>query len=162
MIRPPPRATLDRSSAASDVYKRQANALVIDTVCLGTTVESACYGFKLTDSYGDGIIGGNWQLQTTDGKVLLGDDFANGSNSPSLTPAYAGYTGHSFCLPPGPANIASKSCGIFNFSMNSYVYCRNVAGAGSYQFEFSDPDAGFIRRIAVLSLIHISEPTRPY
>ena len=27
----------------------QANALVIDTVCLGTTVESACYGFKLTD-----------------------------------------------------------------------------------------------------------------
>ncbi|MBK7288667.1 MAG: T9SS type A sorting domain-containing protein [Flavobacteriales bacterium] len=127
----------------------QANALVIDTVCLGTTVESACYGFKLTDSYGDGIIGGNWQLQTTDGKVLLGDDFANGSNSPSLTPAYAGYTGHSFCLPPGPANIASKSCGIFNFSMNSYVYCRDVAGATSYQFEFSDPDAGFIRRIAV-------------
>ncbi|MBK6409680.1 MAG: T9SS type A sorting domain-containing protein [Flavobacteriales bacterium] len=119
------------------------------TVLLDALPVSACYGFTLTDSYGDGIIGGNWQLKTMDGKVLVGDDFDGGGNSPSLTPAYAPYTEHTFCLPPGPANIANKSCGIFNFSMNSYVYCRNVAGAGNYQFEFSNPDAGYIRRIAV-------------
>ncbi|HQV40176.1 MAG TPA: GEVED domain-containing protein, partial [Flavobacteriales bacterium] len=119
------------------------------TVLLDALPASACYGFTLTDSYGDGIIGGNWQLKTMDGKVLVGDDFDGGGNSPSLTPAYAPYTEHTFCLPPGPANIANKSCGILNFSMNSYVYCRNVAGAGNYQFEFSNPDAGYIRRIAV-------------
>ena len=33
MIRRPPRSTLDRSSAASDVYKRQAHALQIETLC---------------------------------------------------------------------------------------------------------------------------------
>ena len=31
MIRRPPRSTLDRSSAASDVYKRQVQAKAIDT-----------------------------------------------------------------------------------------------------------------------------------
>ena len=125
------------------------NMLVSEVACLGAAPASACYGFRLYDSFGDGISGGNWQLRTMDDKVLLGDDFPNGGDSPSLTPAYAGYTEHSFCLPPGPAQIANKSCDIFNYTMNSYVYCRDVAGATSYQFEFSDPDAGFIRRIAV-------------
>ncbi|MEO5583847.1 MAG: T9SS type A sorting domain-containing protein, partial [Flavobacteriales bacterium] len=41
------------------------------------------------------------------------------------------------------------SCGIFNFTPNSNVYCTNAPGATSNQFEFSDPDAGFIRRITV-------------
>ncbi|MBK6410189.1 MAG: SBBP repeat-containing protein [Flavobacteriales bacterium] len=127
----------------------EASQLVVDTVCLGGIPTTTCFGFRLMDSYGDGLINGNWQLRTTDGKVLLGDDFSDGYDSPTTTPAYAGYTEHSFCLPPGPAKVANKSCGIFNYSMNSYVYCSNVAGAGSYQFEFSDPDAGYIRRIAV-------------
>ncbi len=127
----------------------QASVLVTDTVCLGNTPTSACYGFRLMDSFGDGIVGGNWQLKTTDGKVLLGDDFANGANSPSLSPANPSYTAHSYCLPVGSANIAAKSCGIFNYTMNSLVYSSIVAGATSYQFEFSDPDAGFLRRIAV-------------
>ncbi len=128
-----------------------ANQLVTDTVCLGTTAAPACYGFRLMDSFGDGISGGSWQLRSLSGRVLLGDDFANGSDSPSLTPAYAGYTEHSFCLPLGNSHTAAKSCGRFNFIMNSKVYCNNAPGATSYQFEFSDPDAGFIRRIAVPS-----------
>ncbi|QQS72346.1 MAG: T9SS type A sorting domain-containing protein [Flavobacteriales bacterium] len=124
------------------------NQQVDETLCL-SNANGDCYTLNLMDSNGNGITGGGWELRTTDGKVLLGDAFPNGADSPSLTPAYAGYTGHSFCLPPGPAKIANKSCGIFNFSMNSYVYCSNVAGAGSYQFEFSNPDAGYLRRIAV-------------
>ncbi|MBZ0205620.1 MAG: thrombospondin type 3 repeat-containing protein, partial [Flavobacteriales bacterium] len=93
----------------------QANMLVSDTVCLGSTPTTACYGFKLMDSFGDGIVGGNWQLRTTDGKVLLGDDFAGGSDSPSLTPQYGGYgSHHGFCLPEGPASIAPSECGIMN------------------------------------------------
>ncbi len=125
------------------------NMLVSETACLGAAPASACYGFRLYDSFGDGIIGGNWQLRSLSGRVLLGDDFPNGGNSPSLTPAYAGYTEHSFCLPLGNSHTAAKSCGRFNFTMNSNVYCNNAPGATSYQFEFSDPDEGFIRRIAV-------------
>ncbi|MBZ0207360.1 MAG: hypothetical protein K8H89_13645, partial [Flavobacteriales bacterium] len=94
----------------------QSNMLVSQTVCLGTTPSSACYGFRLMDSFGDGLNGvGNWQLRTTDGKVLLGDDFAGGSDSPSLTPQYGGYgSHHGFCLPEGPASIAPSECGIMN------------------------------------------------
>ncbi len=127
------------------------SGLDLETVLLDVNPVSACYGFTLTDSYGDGISGGSWQLRSLSGRVLLGDDFDNGSDSPSLTPAYAGYTEHSFCLPLGNSHTAAKSCGRFNFIMNSKVYCNNAPGATSYQFEFSDPDAGFIRRIAVPS-----------
>ncbi|MBK7246651.1 MAG: T9SS type A sorting domain-containing protein [Flavobacteriales bacterium] len=127
----------------------QEHMLVSETVCLGAAPENTCYGFRLMDGYGDGINNGNWQLKSTSGRVLLGDDFANGFDSPSLTPAYAGYAEHSFCLPVGNSHTAAKSCGIFDFTMNSKVYCNNAPGATSYQFEFSDPDAGFIRRIAV-------------
>src|SRR5690606_34616459 len=83
-----------------------------------------------------------------DGKVLLGDDFANGSRSPTAIPANASYTQHSFCLPTGPANIAPTECGIFNNALGNKVYANKVIGASNYQFEFSDPDAGFMRRIA--------------
>ncbi|MBZ0204775.1 MAG: T9SS type A sorting domain-containing protein [Flavobacteriales bacterium] len=125
------------------------NILVTDTVCLNSTPASACYGFKLMDSFGDGILGGNWQLRTTDGKVLLGDDFAGGADSPSTTPQYGGYgSHHGFCLPPGPATIAPTECGIMNNNLLNKVYCNKVTGATKYQFEFADPDAGYIRRIA--------------
>ncbi|MBS1545931.1 MAG: T9SS type A sorting domain-containing protein, partial [Bacteroidetes bacterium] len=115
----------------------------------GNAPVSACYGFHLYDSFGDGLGGvGNWQLRTTDGKVLLGDDFATGYSSPDFAPASPGYgSNHSFCLPPGPANIAATECGIFNNLPGNKVYCNKVTGATQYQFEFSDPDAGFIRRI---------------
>ncbi len=129
----------------------QEHMLVSETVCLGSAPENACYGFRLMDGYGDGINNGSWQLKSTSGRVLLGDDFANGTRSPSAVPANPSYTDHSFCLPPGNSHIAAKSCGIFNFGMNSKVYCNNAPGATSYQFEFSDPDAGFIRRIVVPS-----------
>ncbi len=128
----------------------QNNSVVNETACLGQNgPESAFYGFRLLDSFGDGITNGGWELRTTDGKVLLRDDFANGFRSPSSTPALASYTQHSFSLPAGNTHIADKSCGIFNFTMNSNVYCTNAPGATSNQFEFSDPDAGFIRRITV-------------
>ncbi|MBS1943039.1 MAG: hypothetical protein JST38_19425, partial [Bacteroidetes bacterium] len=121
------------------------------TVCLGSSPADACYGFKLMDSYGDGLSGmGNWELRTTSGKVLLRDDFATGSSTPPASPASPAYGSvHSFCLPEGPANIAATECGIFNNGLGNKVYCNKVTGATQYQFEFSDPDAGFMRRIAV-------------
>ncbi len=139
------------SIATGGPYTGQDNTLVTETVCIGNAPVSACYGFHLYDSYGDGLSGvGNWQLRTTDGKLLLGDDFATGYSSPSFIPASPGYgSSHSFCLPPGPANIAPTECGIFNNALGNKVYSNKVTGATQYQFEFSDPDAGFIRRIAV-------------
>jgi hypothetical protein len=120
-----------------------------DTVCLSAAPETACYSFKLFDSFGDGMHGlGDWELRTTDGRSILRDLFNNGSSSPSSTPASPGYGGsHTFCLPLGPANIAANECGIFNNQQGNKVYCNKVTGATQYQFEFSDPDAGFIRRI---------------
>ncbi|MBZ0204774.1 MAG: choice-of-anchor J domain-containing protein [Flavobacteriales bacterium] len=126
-----------------------ANGLDQQTVLLSATPVVACYGFKLMDSFGDGILGGNWQLRTTGGKVLLGDDFAGGADSPSTTPQYWAYgTHHGICLPEGPANIAPTECGIMNNTLLNKVYCNKVTGATKYQFEFADPDAGYIRRIA--------------
>ncbi len=126
----------------------EANQLVVDTVCLGSIPTPTCFGFRLMDSFGDGIIGGGWELRTTDGKLLLRDDFAGGAISPSLTPLNPTYTQHNFCLPAGSANIAPTECGIFNNALGNKVYANKVIGAANYQFEFSDPDAGFIRRIA--------------
>jgi hypothetical protein len=137
------------SIATGGPYTGQNNVLVTDNVCLGSTPVAACYGFHLYDSFGDGLSGvGRWELRTLDGKVLLADDFATGYSSPSFTPASPGYgSNHSFCLPLGPANILASECGIFNNEPGNKVYCNKVTGATQYQFEFSDPDAGFIRRI---------------
>ncbi len=125
------------------------NQVVTDTLCLGSTPTSACYGFRLMDSFGDGIVGGGWELRTRAGALLLRDDFDGGANSPSTTPLNPNYgSAHSFCLPIGPANIAPTECGLFNNQLGNKVYANKVTGASNYQFEFSDPDAGFMRRIA--------------
>ncbi|MBX2981246.1 MAG: T9SS type A sorting domain-containing protein [Flavobacteriales bacterium] len=123
----------------------QANTVVSESVFL----PGSCYSFQLMDSNGDGITSGGWELRTTGGKLLLRDDFASGSVSPATPAANPNYgSGHSFCLPEGPANIAPTECGIFNNLLGNKVYANKVTGAANYQFEFSDPDAGFMRRIA--------------
>ena len=125
-----------------------ANAVNSATVCLEAFPSNAFYGFKLLDSFGDGITNGGWELRTTTGKLILRDAFASGSQSPAASPASPGYgTAHSFSLPLGTANIAANECGIFNNLPGNKVYSNKVTGATQYQFEFSDPDAGFIRRI---------------
>ena len=119
-------------------------------VCLSSIPGDACYGFRLMDSYGDGLAGaGSWELRTLGGKVLLRDDFATGSQTPSATPQTPSYgSGHSFCLPEGPSRIMANECNVFTNGMYDKVYCSKVTGATQYQFEFSNPDAGYMRRIA--------------
>ncbi len=127
----------------------QNNSQIDENLCL-ISAFGDCYSLTIYDSFGDGLSGmGNWQIRSTNGKVLLADAFPTGYVSPSSIPANPSYTAHSFCLPAGNTHIAAKSCGIFNFTPNSNVYCTNAPGATSNQFEFSDPDAGFIRRITV-------------
>ncbi|MBS1569508.1 MAG: T9SS type A sorting domain-containing protein [Bacteroidetes bacterium] len=130
------------------------NTLVSENHCLPTNTGN-CFQLYITDSYGDGLccVNGNgyWELRTPAGGLLLRDLFdagVDGFTSPTSTPATASYGfGHSFCLPPGPANIAANECGIFTNLQGNKVYCNKVTGATQYQFEFSDPDAGFLRRI---------------
>ena len=133
----------------------QANMLVSFAACLSASPGDACYGFHLFDSFGDGITGGGWELRTTDGKLILRDNFSSGSESPANPQVSPGYgSTHSFCLPLGPVDIAPTECGIFNNLMGNKVYAVKQNGTNylgqtvKYQFEFSDPDAGFIRRIA--------------
>lgn len=124
------------------------NSSVTVPVCLGTVPGDACYGFRVLDSFGDGIANGGWELRTLDDKLLLADDFSDGNVSPASPTASAGYgTSHPFCLPKGPADIALTECGIFTNNLLNKVYCNKVTGATQYEFEFSDPDAGFMRRI---------------
>jgi hypothetical protein len=140
--------TNDGGTVIANGAPAAANTLVSETVCLNAAPTSACYGFRLMDGFGDGITNGGWELRTTDNKLILSDDFAGGSQSPSATPLSPGYgDAHSFCLPLGPSNIKTR-CGIFNNVLTDKVFCNKVTGATQYQFEFSDPDAGRIRRIA--------------
>ncbi|HMN04973.1 MAG TPA: GEVED domain-containing protein [Flavobacteriales bacterium] len=126
-----------------------ANAVNTASVCLSNSPGAATYGFRINDSFGDGISGGGWELRSAGGKLILRDNFSSGSVSPAnpgASPAYG--SAHSFTLPLGPADIAANECNIFDNLLGNKVYCNKVTGAANYQFEFSDPDAGFIRRIA--------------
>ncbi len=136
--------------ASGSLNNGQNNSTVSNTVCLSYSPGSDCYGFKLMDSFGDGITNGGWELRTTGGKLILADAFANGSVSPANPPATVSYGNtHSFCLPLGPVDILANECGIFNNALGNKVYCNKPAGATQYEFEFSDPDAGFLRRVTV-------------
>ncbi|MGB3525774.1 MAG: GEVED domain-containing protein, partial [Flavobacteriales bacterium] len=130
----------------------QANTLISEQHCLSTE-NGNCFKFLLVDGFGDGICcangNGYWELRTPTGGLLLRDLFEGGDASPSSSPANPNYGfGHNICLPAGPANIAPTECGLFNNMLGNKVYANKVTGASNYQFEFSDPDAGFMRRIA--------------
>lgn len=131
-----------------------ANNTTIETeVCLPTTFGDS-YSFFLFDSGGDGMCCGNgngfWELHDMQGRTLLRDQFMDGAQSPPVDPQTPAYSqGHSFSLPAGPTDIMANECGVFTNDLQSKVYCMSVANVSLYQFEFSDPDAGFLRRIAV-------------
>ena len=142
--------------AAAPAYGA-GNTTVDVTTCL-STLNGNCFSFYLFDFLGDGLSGmgngnGSWSLRTLGGQTLLGDDFngtISGLLSPNSPPATAGYvSGHEFCLPPGPSTLQAGECGIFTNLLQNKVYATTVPGVTTYQFEFSDPDAGFRRRIAV-------------
>jgi hypothetical protein len=130
-----------------------SNTTVVTDLCLSSDLGS-CYSFFLYDSFGDGMCcangNGYWELRTPNNEILLTDKGEFTSLSPTNPPLSPGYTmGHEICLPMGPSHIMPTECGIFTNTLLNKVYCAEVAGATSYQFEFSDPDAGFRRRIAV-------------
>jgi len=119
-------------------------------LCLPTTYGS-CYSLFVYDSGNNGITNGTWQLETTNGEVLLRDNGSYTNQSPSTAPlSPATYSnGHEFCLPKGAADIKSDECEIYTNLPVDKVYCKAVPGSLRYQFRFSDPNAGFVRFIAV-------------
>ncbi len=126
-----------------------ANTVVSTDLCLPLSGDA--YLFRVEDSFGDGLSGnGYWEVREQGGRVLLRDAFATGSVSPSATPAVASYGfGHQLLLPAGPANISAAYCGVYTYLRQQKVEADAVPGVSTYQFEFADPDAGFMRRIAV-------------
>ena len=143
------------SMVATGGYYPLPNNLYSETLCLSTD-NGNCYSLALYDDNGDGLCCSNgngfWELRTVSGRLLLRDLFdgsIDGFSSPSgstQTPSYG--SGHNFCLPAGPANIMAYECGVFTNGMYDKVYSNKVTGATQYQFEFSNPDAGYMRRIA--------------
>ena len=136
--------------ATGGPYTGQNNQIIITTVCLPTTFGS-CYSLYLFDSGGDGLccLNGNgyWELRTENNRLLLRDRF-NSTPSGGISPPNSQPVGHEFCLPAGPSNILGTECDIFTNQLLNKVYTSSV-GALSYQFEFTDPDAGYRRRITV-------------
>ncbi len=126
-----------------------ANTVVSTDVCLPLSGDA--YLFRVEDSFGDGLSGnGYWEVREQGGRVLLRDAFATGTVSPSATPAVASYgVGHQLLLPAGPASISAAYCGVYTYLRQQKVEADLVPGVSVYQFEFADPDAGFMRRIAV-------------
>lgn len=136
--------------ATGGPYAGQNNEVITTTVCLPTTF-GTCYSLYLQDSGGDGLccLNGNgyWELRTTNNRLLLRDLF-NSTPSGGISPPNTQPLGHEFCLPVGPSSILGSECNIFTNQLLNKVYTSSV-GALSYQFEFTDPDAGYRRRITV-------------
>jgi hypothetical protein len=135
--------------ASGGPYTGENNTLVGDTICLANDLDG--YRLRLADSFGDGLAtGGYWEVRDMSGNVLLRDVFSSGSSSPSTTPANPSYgSAHMLYMPVGVASLNSSHCGKFDYVRQERVFANEVPGVTNYQFEFSDPDAGFFRRIAV-------------
>lgn len=136
--------------ATGGPYTGQNNQVISTTVCLPTTF-GTCYSLYLADSGGDGLCclngTGYWELRTTNNRLLLRDLFSS-APSGGISPPNTQPLGHEFCLPAGPSNILGTECNIFTNQLLNKVYTSSV-DALNYQFEFTDPDAGYRRRISV-------------
>ena len=140
MIRRPPRSTLDRSSAASDVYKRQDGTGEFFQVKQETMIHS----YSLTAAYSFKEL-----LQTTN-DITLGFRYS--------------------------LNHLLRNEEIWHSSGSATDYGRNIAVGLSYKINLNDQQqlilgtnletkSDFKAKYEIdnnLSLIHISEPTRPY
>lgn len=126
-----------------------SNTVTTTPVCLPTTFGN-CFYFFVFDAAGDGIAnGGSWQLFDVVDRPVLQDNGSFGLQSPPTSPATSSYFAHEFCLPLGPSAPLPSECNVFNNLLANKVFCNMVGGAVNYQFEFSDPNAGFRRRIVV-------------
>lgn len=134
--------------ATGGPYTGQNNQVITTSVCLATTFGN-CFYFYMFDQAGDGIATGYWNLTDSQSRMVLQDNGTFGLQSPSLSPASPIYFAHEFCLPLGPSPIQAAECNVFNNYLNNKVYTTAVAGVSNYQFEFSDPNAGFYRRISL-------------
>ncbi|MCB9169888.1 MAG: T9SS type A sorting domain-containing protein [Flavobacteriales bacterium] len=141
--------------ASGDGTNWAPNTLESTTVCL-TTINGNHFRFFMFDVYGDGLSNtgngdGYWRLLDENGQILIGDNFdgtIDGIVTPAGTPLTSTYTAHEFDLPVGPSGIPASDCNIFTNTLQNKVYANPVGGVAGYQWEFSDPDAGYIRRIA--------------
>ncbi len=129
-----------------------SNQQKITSHCLPTTLGN-CFFFFMFDSGGDGLCclngTGSWELRDVQDRVILRDNGEYLGQSPSISPVNPGYFAHEFCLPLGPTAPLAGECGVYNNLLQNKVFTSAVTGVTNYQFEFSDPDKGFRRRIAV-------------
>ena len=126
------------------------------TLCLSTTAGNKWFVY-LFDSFGDGICcgfgTGSWQLLDKMDRVIIRDNGQFTTQSPKSPAATASYaTGHEVTLPLGAARPWTASpynvCGMFNLGLQSKIRCTTVTGVTTYQWEFSNPDQGYQRRVS--------------
>src|SRR5678810_785728 len=95
MIRRPPRSTLDRSSAASDVYKRQGHTIAAPGVCIYSTWKGGGYNTISGTSMATPHVSGVAALCIASGACsgTPAQIMAKLRNDAAAQPASYGYTG---------------------------------------------------------------------
>jgi len=129
-----------------------ANTTASSTQCLPN---GGRYNFSLSDGGLDGINAGSaggWELRNAFGRTILQDNGNFTSITPNNPPATAGYNLHEVTLPLGPTSIWTAApytvCGNYAMGIQNKIRCTTASGASQYQFEFSDPNAGYRRRVS--------------
>ncbi len=126
------------------------------TLCLSTGAGNKWF-FYLFDSFGDGICcgfgSGSWQLLDKMDRMIIRDNGQFTTQSPKSPAATASYAmGHEVTLPLGPSRPWTASpynvCGVFNLGLQSKIRCTTIPGVTTYQWEFSNPDQGYQRRVS--------------
>ena len=153
MIRRPPRSTLDRSSAASDVYKRQLYIGVAND--RGADVRPGLLRelWDASNAYVDwcnaqgGIAGLQIETVDLDGKLFEVKQFIPAACDDVFAMVGGGSTFDDLQVEGSPS---LKECG--QLDMPGFTVTKAKA----------DATDTYIAAVPNLSLIHISEPTRPY
>src|SRR5674536_397110 len=155
MIRRPPRSTLSSSSAASDVYKRQALPPRRST---GKSARSRPERVIAETPTAADATGGRRALDPAGGKPVHG--------VPLPEPSCLGSYGHSNFTTEGQQTVADRetgrSCGHeCPGHQPRPPWARTEAGTGTGEPTPARPATfGAVCAVGELSLIHISEPTR--
>ena len=159
MMRHPPISPLDRSSAASDVYKRQVNGRVATITAAGT--------YALSGALTDGQVIVDTEDEQVVTLVLNGVDISNSTTAPI---AILNAEEVVIVLADNSANnVTDASSYVFpnaeEDEPNAAIFSNadlTISGNGALTVTGNYNDAISSDDALTLSLIHIPEPTRPY
>jgi len=121
------------------------------TIAVDCCLPNGCYDLVITDSFGDGIVGGGYVLRDGTGKRII-DNAGNGGSFTTLSLSPLG-----FCVPLGADALMATSCDVETATLTTVLRAEPNAAVtaqfgvhnsnSGYQFWVTNPNGGFTRRI---------------